>query len=245
MSRCRSLAPALALAMLTGCGGHCIYPGPDASSHAAAAPLFDGATLGGWVQRGGDAVYAVEDGCIVGRTAPNQPNSFLCTKSEHGDFILTLEFRVDPELNSGVQIRSQSRPEGQRERVYGYQVEIDPSDRAWTGGIYDEGRRGWLDDLSDAPNARAAFRQNEWNALKVEATGDRIRTWINGIPAADLRDAMTPSGFIALQVHGVGKRSDPLEVRWRKIVLTPLSAGVTAPPSPAEPDRAPAQPASR
>ncbi len=204
------------------------------SSGAAARPtisLFDGATLDGWTQRGGKATYSVEDGCIVGRTAPNQPNSFLCTERAYADFVLTLEFQVDDALNSGIQIRSESRPDYQSGRVHGYQVEIDPAERAWTGGIYDESRRGWLDDLADNPDARAAFMHNDWNTLRIEAVGDHIRTWLNGVPAADLRDGATPSGFIALQVHGVGARTEPLEVRWRNIMLTPLD-NVTSPPSP-------------
>jgi hypothetical protein len=104
-------------------------------------------------------------------------------------------------------------------RVHGYQVEIDPSDRAWTGGIYDESRRGWLNDLKTNPAARQAFRQGEWNRFRIEARGPSIKTWLNGVPAADLRDDLTPAGFIALQVHGVGDRTDPLEVRWRNLRL--------------------------
>ena len=69
-------------------------------------PIFDGKTLEGWVQEGGEAIYKVEDGVIVGTAVPKTPNSFLCTRKQYGDFILELEFKVDPLLNSGVQIRS-------------------------------------------------------------------------------------------------------------------------------------------
>jgi hypothetical protein len=205
-------------------------------SHAAEwQALFDGKSLDGWTQRGGAARYAVEDGVIVGTSVPNTGNSFLCTTRDYGDFILELEFKVDPNLNSGVQIRSHSFdktttatrdgkpviiPAG---RVHGYQVEIDPSDRAWSGGIYDEGRRGWLNDLTENEPARKAFRPGEWNKFRVECRGDSIKTWINDIPAADLTDDMTPSGFIALQVHGVGKAADPRQVRWRNIRLQELA----------------------
>lgn len=193
-----------------------------ATSDEATLAIFDGQSLNGWIIRGGTASFTVEEGCIVGRTAPNQPNTFLCTDADYADFILTLEFLVDPRLNSGIQIRSASNPEHQGGRVHGYQVEIDPSPRSWTGGIYDESRRGWIADLSNNPEARAAFRQNEWNTLRIEAIDSRIRTWINGVPASDLRDSMSPAGFIALQVHGVGPRVEPLEVRWRQILLTPV-----------------------
>lgn len=185
--------------------------------------LFDGRTLDGWVQRGGRAEYRVEDGAIVGVTRANQPNSFLCTKEEYGDFELDLEFKVDRELNSGIQIRSHARAEGANERVYGYQVEIDPGPRAWTGGVYEEAGRGWLCDLSGNDEARAAFRQGEWNHFRIECAGPAIRTWINGVPAADFTDSLTARGFIALQVHGVDPRQDELTVRWRGLRIRSLN----------------------
>ena len=70
-------------------------------------PLFDGKSLDGWEQHGGKAKYRVEDGAIVGTSVPNTQNSFLCTTKEYGDFILELEFKVSPELNSGVQIHTE------------------------------------------------------------------------------------------------------------------------------------------
>lgn len=220
-------------------------------STAEAAPkwikLFDGKTMDGWVQRGGSAKYSVEDKNIVGRTVLGTGNSFLCTEKDYGDFILELEFKVDPKLNSGVQIRSQHfdkateakdskgnpvlNSEGKpitipANRVHGYQVEIDPSARSYSGGIYDEGRRGWLKDLKDNQPARDAFKQGEWNKYRIEARGDSIKTWINGVLASDIRDGVTPKGFIALQVHGVGsnKAKENIEVRWRKIRVKDLDA---------------------
>ncbi|MEQ1839052.1 MAG: family 16 glycoside hydrolase [Verrucomicrobiales bacterium] len=184
--------------------------------------LFNGKNLDGWIQRGGEAKYTVEDGVIVGTTVPKTPNSFLCTEKNYSNFILEVEFKVDPTLNCGVQIRSNSLPDYKNGQVHGYQVEIDPADRGWSGGIYDEGRRGWLDDHSDNPAARYAFRQNDWNKYRIEAIGSRIRTFINGVPAADLSDDMTPSGFIALQVHGIGNRDEALEVLYRHVRIQDL-----------------------
>jgi hypothetical protein len=199
-------------------------------------PLFDGKSLDGWKQRGGAAKYRAEDNQIIGTSVPNTGNSFLCTQRDYGDFVLELDFKVDPKLNSGVQIRSQAFDEPKElddggkkikipaGRVHGYQVEIDPLERAWSGGIYDEGRRGWLNDLKNNESARRAFKQNEWNHFRIECRGDSIKTWLNGVPAADLKDGLTPRGFIALQVHGVGERTDPLEVRWRDIRIQDLDA---------------------
>ena len=81
--------------------------------------LFDGKTLNGWEQKGGKAIYRVEDGCIVGISVKGEPNSFLCTKKTYANFILELDFKVDPEMNSGIQIRSQSYPENRNGRVHG------------------------------------------------------------------------------------------------------------------------------
>jgi sugar lactone lactonase YvrE len=182
--------------------------------------LFNGTDLSGWVQRGGDANYEVIDGEIVGTTVPNTPNSFLCTEKDYGDFILELNFLCDPKLNSGVMVRAQLDPE--KDRVNGFQIEIDPSDRGWTGGFYDEARRGWQNDLSDNPAARYAFKQNDWNHLRIELIGDSIRTFINGVPAAEHADSTDLSGFIGLQVHGVGKREDTLAVRFKDIRIQDL-----------------------
>src|SRR4051794_35692936 len=196
-------------------------------------PLFNGKDLEGWVQRGGKAKYRAEDGQIIGSSVANTGNSFLCTKKDYANFILELEFKADDTLNSGVQIRSHCFDEDKtieangkkikipKGRVHGYQVEIDPSARAWTGGIYDEGRRGWLNDLKNNEPARKAFKANDWNKFRIECKGDSIKTWLNGVAAADLKDKMTPSGFIALQVHAV-KGEAPLEVRFRNLRIKEL-----------------------
>ncbi len=180
--------------------------------------LFNGKNLEGWTQKGGDATFKVENDMIIGETVPNTPNSFLTTDKKYDDFILELDFKVDPSMNSGIQIRSNSIPSYQNGRVHGYQVEIDPSDRAWSGGIYDEGRRGWLVSLDRNKNAQLAFKQSEWNNYRIEAIGDTIKTWINGVPAAFLIDNETRSGFIALQVHSIGDSEEPgKQIMWKNI----------------------------
>jgi hypothetical protein len=186
--------------------------------------LFNGKDLTGWVQRGGTAPYKVENGVIVGTTIPNTPNSFLCTEKNYGDFILELELFVDTSMNSGVQFRSLSIPDYQNGRVHGYQMEIDPSKRAWSGGIYDEGRRGWLYSLNSNPEGKKAFKNNQWNKYRIEAIGNNIKTWVNDIPTADIVDNVTAAGFIALQVHSINANRPwtvGTQVKWRNIrILT-------------------------
>lgn len=180
--------------------------------------LFNGTDLTGWNQKGGEANYSVRDGAIVGATVHNTPNSFLTTDKMYGDFILELDYKVDPSMNSGIQIRSNSYDWYMNGRVHGYQIEIDPSDRAWSAGIYDEARRGWLVPLVDNPLAQQAFRQNEWNNYRIEAIGDSIKTWINDVPAAFLVDDKTRDGFIALQVHSIGADAQAgTEIIWKDV----------------------------
>lgn len=180
--------------------------------------LFNGKNLDGWEQLNGKATYEVKNGEIIGTTVPKEPNSFLATKEKYGDFILELELLVNNSMNSGIQIRSESKADYQNYRVHGYQVEVDPSDRAWSGGIYDEARRGWLYPLDINPKGQKAFKRDTWNKYRIECIGNSIRTWVNGIPTANVVDNMTPSGFIALQVHGIyGDMKPGMQIRWRNI----------------------------
>jgi hypothetical protein len=180
--------------------------------------LFNGKDLSGFRQLNGEAPFRVEDGCIVGTSVMGQPNSFLATEQEYGDFILEFETLCDPALNSGVQFRSLSLPDYMDGRVHGYQCEIDPSGRAWSGGIYDEARRGWLVTLTGNEDGRAAYSPAGWNHYRIEAIGSRIRIWLNGVNTANLYDSETASGFIAFQVHQINDPSlEGKEIRWRNI----------------------------
>ena len=180
--------------------------------------LFNGKDLTGWKQLNGKAKYTLQNGEIVGTTVFNEPNSFLVTEKDYGDFIFEFEFKVDSTMNSGVQFRSESKADFKNGRVHGYQYEIDPSRRGWTGGVYDEARRDWLYPLDLNPSAKTAFKQGQWNKARIECIGSNIRTWINGIPAAYVVDDMTPKGFIALQVHAIGKKEDEgRQIRWRNL----------------------------
>lgn len=184
-------------------------------------PLCNGKDLTGWEQINGFAKYSVKDGVIVGTSVPDSPNSFLCTKKHYSDFELEFEVQVDKELNSGVQIRSESKPDYQNGRVHGYQVEIAVD--GFSGGIYDEARRAkFLNAEKPTAAIRALLKENTWNKYRVICQGDHIQTWVNGVKVTDLRDDMTRSGFIGLQVHGVGKRAEPLKVQWRNIRLREL-----------------------
>lgn len=191
------------------------------AAEAGWVSLFNGKDLTGWEQKNGLAKYEAKDGCIVGTSVPNSPNSFLCTTKDYGDFELEFEVKVDAALNSGVQIRSHSIPGYQNGRVHGYQVEIAVG--GFSGGIYDEARRGkFLNAEQPSDKIKGLLKDNEWAKYRVVCQGDRIQTWVNGVQVTDLKDDMTKSGFLGLQVHGVGKRTDPLRASWRNLRLLEL-----------------------
>jgi hypothetical protein len=183
-------------------------------------PLFNGRDLTGWRVVNGTAPYVVADGAIVGTTVAGSPNSFLATEKTYGDFIFECEVKQDVgPSNSGIMFRALSTPDYMQGRVHGYQLEIDPSERAWTGGVYDEARRGWFYPGDLNPSGRSAYRYGEWNHLRIEAIGPSLRTWVNGVAIAHVVDGLTPAGFLALQVHGIGNRSENAgrTISWRNL----------------------------
>lgn len=179
--------------------------------------LFNGKDLSGWKQVNGKAKYTVADGMIVGTCVKDSPNSFLATEKEYGDFILEVQIKIDEGINSGIQFRSQQK-EGDG-RVYGYQMEVDHrKERAWSGGIYDEARRGWLYPLELNPAAKKAFKWGDWNTYRIECIGSVIRTWVNDVPVAYLVDNASLKGLIGLQVHSVYKAEDEgKKTYWKNI----------------------------
>ncbi len=173
--------------------------------------LIKGNTLEGWTSVAGAAEFSIEDGVIIGTAVANTPNTFLISDQQYEDFILELEIKVDHESsNSGVMVRGQYDPEGKegQGRVYGYQVELDPLERAWSAGIYDEARRGWLYPLTLNPEARSAYKANEFNKYRIEAIGNEIKTWLNGQEVAYLVDDTDARGMIGLQVHSIRNPED-------------------------------------
>ena len=192
-----------------------------AADKHAGTPLFDGKTLNGWKVLGGGADYQIVDGAIVGSSRPGVPNSFLVTEKDYSDFALEFDVRQDVgPTNSGVQFRSSSTPEFENGRVHGYQTDIDPSDRAWSGGIYEEAQRGWFYTGEMNPPAKLLYKFGEWNHYRLEAIGPRLRVWINGQPAADVIDGVNRKGFFGLQVHSINSADEAgRTTTWKNLIL--------------------------
>ena len=195
--------------------------------------LFDGKTLNGWKLMTGKAEYRVENGMIVGTTVMNSPNSFLVSdKRVSGNFILELEAMItDTASNSGIQFKSNfdSAANKGQGRVFGYQFEIDPSVRKWSGGIYDEGRRDWLYVGSLNPKAQVLLTTNVFHKIKIECIGNTTKTWLDGIATAYLIDTLTANqGLIALQVHSISnEKQKGLRLCWRNIRINTSNVNPT------------------
>ena len=206
--------------------------GQDASA-GEWSTIFNGKDTEGWEQKGGEAAYKVEDGCLVGTTKPRTPNTFLCPPKSYGDFELTFDVKCDEALNSGVQIRSISSadeiPAGLSEKdatkakkkadgksLFGPQVEIAANGNA--AGVWFEGVGGWL--LAPKPEVtNKAYKKDGWNNYRVLAKGETIQVWVNGTKISDGKDTRThfTKGRLGFQVHGVGQKTEPLSVRWKNI----------------------------
>jgi hypothetical protein len=230
-------------ALLIGLGGFTAFAATDDGF----VDLFNGKDIDGWIQRGGKAKYAAENGELVGTAVADTPNSFLCPPKDYSDFVLEYDFKVDPKLNSGVQIRSHAYDheteiefQGKKikvaaNRVHGYQLEIDNDTgrkRFWSAGIYEEGRRSWLcpgalggDGTKFTEQGKKLTKVDDWNHVKVEAIGSHIKTWFNGEERAEITDSVDASGFFGFQVHGIGKEKDKIgiQVRFKNIRIKEIT----------------------
>jgi hypothetical protein len=190
--------------------------------------LFDGKTLNGWKVLNQDWTnpdskpdFYVENNMIVCNTVMGNEGGYLITEKKYDNFILEFDVKIDTSLNSGLQCRSRMWEKDtttvyvagdvngtkhitkwQPGYVWGYQIEVDPSSRAWSGGLYEPGNRGWIVTLAGNETARKAFKPAEWNHFKILMNGSKIQTWVNEIPIVDTTDDMSSSGFIGLQFHG-------------------------------------------
>lgn len=196
--------------------------------------LFDGKTLNGWKLMTGKAEYKAENGAIVGTTVMNSPNSFLVSdKKVTGDFVLELEAMItDTASNSGIQFKSNFDPAGNngQGKIFGYQFEIDPSVRKWSGGIYDEGRREWLYPGSLNSKAQQHFTTGVYHKIRIECFGRETKTWLDGVATACLFDSLLKNeGLIALQVHSISNPAQKgLKLFWKNIRIRTEGISQTA-----------------
>ena len=183
--------------------------------------------LSGWVVTGGGATVE-RNGDVLHGHGNSRRNTFLMSPGSHGDFVLEGEVMIEVGGNSGWQVRSRQDVPGDRgSGIRGYQFEVDSSPRSWSGGLYDELRRGWIHPLEGDDDARSAFRNGTWNHYRIECLGPHLRSWVNGVPCADVLDLADLEGHIAFQVHSGG-----CDVRWRGLRLIELGTSDFVPVGP-------------
>ena len=179
-------------------------------------PLFNGKNLDGW-RNPYDRGQAKVVGDEIHLTASKK--FFLVTEKEFSDFELVAEIHLpDGPANSGVMFRCHVEPN----KVYGYQAECDGSDRRWSAGLFDEGRRGWVwpskkgrskveeflsyekesQEFFAQPKIRDALKRSGWNRYKITCRGNKIKIELNGVKVTDLEDDTDAKGFIGIQHHG-------------------------------------------
>jgi hypothetical protein len=159
-------------------------------------PLFNGNDLIGWKNPYAWGKSWVEEDEI---RLQADKKFFLITEEDYGDFIFEGEILMpEGKANSGFMFRCHAEPN----RVFGYQAEVDPSSRKWAGGLYDEGRRKWLNPLEGKPEAQSAYKPGEWNKYRIECSGNHLKIYVNDILTTDYLDPVDLTGPIGIQHHG-------------------------------------------
>jgi len=186
--------------------------------------LFNGRDLTGWkiVALTNPAPAVVEDGAMLLRQRSNTiEHTFVTSEREYEDFILELDLKDDLGFNTGILLRCVEAPADAKVRLNGYQVKIDNTPRAWTGGIFDDFGDSWtwLHDLADNERGRAAFKLGEWAHFRIECIGATIKVWVNGVPTCHLVDEKYRQGRIAFKIHSLGNnpKAAQIAIRLRNI----------------------------
>ena len=184
-----------------------------ASKEKGWTPLFDGKTAQGWRNPYYWGKAEVKGGEI--HLTTDKSKWFLCTEKPYADFIFEADVRMpEGKANSGFMFRCHVK----KNKVFGYQAEVDPSGRKWSGGLYDEGRRKWFisPNRDKAKNreerdrsiadfrkrAGESFKRDDWNTYRIECVGESIKIYVNGTLCTDVKDSVDAQGYIAIQHHG-------------------------------------------
>lgn len=155
--------------------------------------------LSGWVKRGG-GTWTVEDGTLVGKDGPGH----LFTERKVKNFELRGLVRVNERGNSGIYFRVEPRTEDPNSWPAGYEAQIDNHDmKNYTGSLYNR-----------ALATSLITRDNAWFDYRIRCDGERIQTWINGVPMVDTVQTDFHTGSIALQAHHVGSRIEFRDLRY-------------------------------
>jgi hypothetical protein len=193
--------------------------------------LFDGKTLNGWTNQQRGAEWKAQDGAIL---MQSDAGGGLFTTETFDNFVLKVDFRTTPDVNSGVYIRYTPRtrpPEGQAKGegkkkgkgggMPGYEINIRDSE---VRPVKDS--QGHYDTGSVMGKIRAEDVEivaGKWHHFEITALGDHITVSFDGKKIADGHDSDLKSGSVGLQwAHGelvTGRK-----IEFRNIKIKPLPA---------------------
>ncbi|MFY0652617.1 MAG: DUF1080 domain-containing protein [Cyclobacteriaceae bacterium] len=187
--------------------------------------IFNGVDTAGWEIRDGIAEAWVENGVLMTEQVDSLHFPYLAYKEEVSDYIMECEMKLTGPLNSGILVRGVSDPSLFNGRIHGFQMEIDQSERQWTGGIYEESGRLWLTPLKDMgvgeKEAFAAYKASDWNHYRIEAIADTFKIWVNRVPTTHLIDSKTAKGIIGFQIHKIAPDEEKGILRIKNVrILT-------------------------
>lgn len=195
--------------------------------------MFNGKDLSNW--EGMTKFWKVKDGAIVGETKRKSKQTiFLYWKGgEPADFEMRCRLRISgKEANSGIQIRSQKRPNWD---VLGYQADFDVSGYC-VGNLYvyereplatfaqrgdsvlidSTGKRS-VNNFADPTKLLEAYKRGDWNDYWIVAKGRYVSVWLNGVLMCKVEDYeqkyFSPKGIIALQLHS----GEPMRVEFKDL----------------------------
>jgi hypothetical protein len=141
--------------------------------------LFNGKNLDGWTLVGGKGPgYVVEKGILV---CPADGGGNLLTEKDYANFILRLDFKMEPGGNNGVGIRA---PLSGDVAYSGMEIQILDHDNPKYKSIQPWQRNGSVYHL--IPAQKDALKPaGEWNSYEITANGKKITVKLNGTVITD------------------------------------------------------------
>jgi hypothetical protein len=135
--------------------------------------LFDGRSMKGWMtSKQTKPANGVENGTLN----PHQTGGYLLlAEHQYENFVLSLDFKLSPDGNSGVFIRTFPLMPWRDNEIWQNGLEIQVLDSR-DAGIHDTGA---LYDLQ-GPRVNVLKPVGEWNTMQIRAEGDIISVWVNG-----------------------------------------------------------------
>jgi hypothetical protein len=146
--------------------------------------LFNGKDLTGWVTKGQDNAWIVEDGILTVKRdvmdGKEHNFDYLWTKDTYGDFILDLEFKVIEGTNSGIFFRTSDL----KDPVY-TGIEVQVCNSHGRSKVNKTGTAGAIYDCLE-PTKNAINKPGEWNRCILTCKGNSVKVVLNDEQVIDM-----------------------------------------------------------